>query len=152
MLKTKCPVEDRLGLHIFVIFLALEIIYLWIFISLFPALAARIRVNRIRILNANLKYRRHKQSSVSTGTVFIPFKARWMVPLNCNHVAQELWMVAATYGFVSAFGQNIALIPTLTTGTQIEHSCTFNCTMYNVRACIIGMKIVLRFGYFQNDR
>ncbi len=25
-------------------------------------------------------------------------------------------MVAATYGFVSAFGQNIALIPTLTTG------------------------------------
>ena len=28
-------------------------------------------------------------------------------------------MVAATYGFVSAFGQNIALIPTLTTGMQI---------------------------------
>ena len=27
-------------------------------------------------------------------------------------------MVAATYGFVSAFGQNIALIPTLTTGIQ----------------------------------
>ena len=27
-------------------------------------------------------------------------------------------MVAATYGFVSAFGQNIALIPTLTTGMR----------------------------------
>ena len=27
-------------------------------------------------------------------------------------------MVAATYGFVSAFGQNIALIPTLTTGMK----------------------------------
>ncbi len=26
--------EDRLGLHIFVVFLAVEIIYLWIFISL----------------------------------------------------------------------------------------------------------------------
>ncbi len=39
-------------------------------------------------------------------------------------------MVAATYGFVSAFGQNIALIPTLTTGTQMENACTFNCTMY----------------------
>ena len=35
-----------------------------------------------------------------------------MIPYN----SQELWMVAATYGFVSAFGQNIALIPTLTTG------------------------------------
>ena len=34
------------------------------------------------------------------------------------HFAQELWMVAATYGFVSAFGQNIALIPTLTTGMK----------------------------------
>ena len=33
-------------------------------------------------------------------------------------VLQELWMVAATYGFVSAFGQNIALIPTLTTGMR----------------------------------
>jgi hypothetical protein len=32
-------------------------------------------------------------------------------------------MVAATYGFVSAFGQNIALIPTLTTGRpDILHS------------------------------
>ena len=32
-----------------------------------------------------------------------------------NH---SLWMVAATYGFVSAFGQNIALIPTLTTAMK----------------------------------
>ena len=31
---------------------------------------------------------------------------------------QDLWMVAATYGFVSAFGQNIALIPTLTTSMK----------------------------------
>ena len=31
-------------------------------------------------------------------------------------INKELWMVAATYGFVSAFGQNIALISTLTTG------------------------------------
>jgi len=31
---------------------------------------------------------------------------------------KELWMVAATYGFVSAFGQNIALIPTLTTAMK----------------------------------
>ena len=30
----------------------------------------------------------------------------------------QLWMVAATFGFVSAFGQNIALIPTLTTGMK----------------------------------
>ena len=30
----------------------------------------------------------------------------------------KLWMVAATYGFVSALGQNIALIPTLTTGMK----------------------------------
>ena len=30
----------------------------------------------------------------------------------------ELWMVAATYGFVSAFGQNIALVPTLTTAME----------------------------------
>jgi hypothetical protein len=28
MLKTKCSVDDRLGLHIFVIFFALDIIYL----------------------------------------------------------------------------------------------------------------------------
>ena len=33
-------------------------------------------------------------------------------------ISQQLWMVAATYGFVSAFGQNIALIPTLTTGMK----------------------------------
>lgn len=33
-------------------------------------------------------------------------------------IEKELWMVAATYGFVSAFGQNIALIPTLTTGMK----------------------------------
>jgi len=33
-------------------------------------------------------------------------------------ISKELWMVAATYGFVSAFGQNIALIPTLTTGMK----------------------------------
>merc|ERR1719225_1411455 len=30
----------------------------------------------------------------------------------------KLWMVAATYGFISAFGQNIALIPTLTTAMK----------------------------------
>ena len=35
-----------------------------------------------------------------------------------QYISQELWMVAATYGFVSAFGQNIALIPTLTTGMK----------------------------------
>ena len=33
-------------------------------------------------------------------------------------INQELWMVAATYGFVAAFGQNIALIPTLTTAMR----------------------------------
>merc|ERR1719225_203214 len=33
-------------------------------------------------------------------------------------INKDLWMVAATYGFVSAFGQNIALIPTLTTGMK----------------------------------
>eukprot|EP00096_Caligus_rogercresseyi_P010593 TRINITY_DN3921_c0_g1_i1.p1 TRINITY_DN3921_c0_g1~~TRINITY_DN3921_c0_g1_i1.p1 ORF type:complete len:515 (-),score=134.49 TRINITY_DN3921_c0_g1_i1:75-1619(-) len=33
-------------------------------------------------------------------------------------IKQELWMVAATYGFVSAFGQNIALIPTLTSAMK----------------------------------
>ena len=33
-------------------------------------------------------------------------------------IDKELWMVAATYGFISAFGQNIALIPTLTTGMR----------------------------------
>merc|ERR1712214_181162 len=33
-------------------------------------------------------------------------------------INKELWMVAATYGFVSAFGQNIALIPTLTTAMK----------------------------------
>jgi len=33
-------------------------------------------------------------------------------------INKSLWMVAATYGFVSAFGQNIALIPTLTTGMK----------------------------------
>jgi len=33
-------------------------------------------------------------------------------------INRELWMVAATYGFVAAFGQNIALIPTLTTAMR----------------------------------
>ena len=33
-------------------------------------------------------------------------------------IDKELWMVAGTYGFISAFGQNIALIPTLTTGMR----------------------------------
>ncbi|XP_040574922.1 apicoplast pyruvate carrier 1 [Lepeophtheirus salmonis] len=33
-------------------------------------------------------------------------------------INKELWMVAATYGFVSAFGQNIALIPTLTSAMK----------------------------------
>merc|ERR1712061_93635 len=33
-------------------------------------------------------------------------------------INKELWMVAATYGFISAFGQNIALIPTLTTAMK----------------------------------
>ena len=33
-------------------------------------------------------------------------------------INKELWMVAGTYGFISAFGQNIALIPTLTTGMR----------------------------------
>merc|ERR1712241_324974 len=33
-------------------------------------------------------------------------------------INKQLWMVAATYGFVSAFGQNIALIPTLTTAMK----------------------------------
>lgn len=33
-------------------------------------------------------------------------------------LSKDLWMVAATYGFVSAFGQNIALIPTLTTAMK----------------------------------
>merc|ERR1712179_469215 len=31
-------------------------------------------------------------------------------------INKDLWMVAAMYGFVSEVGQNIALIPTLTTG------------------------------------
>ena len=33
-------------------------------------------------------------------------------------IDKELWMVAGSYGFISAFGQNIALIPTLTTGMR----------------------------------
>ena len=40
------------------------------------------------------------------------------MPIMTILTLQELWMVAATYGFVSAFGQNIALIPTLTTGMK----------------------------------
>ena len=40
------------------------------------------------------------------------------MPIMIVLTGQELWMVAATYGFVSAFGQNIALIPTLTTGMK----------------------------------
>jgi len=32
------------------------------------------------------------------------------------HYSGELWKVALTYGFVSAFGQGIALIPTMTIG------------------------------------
>ena len=40
------------------------------------------------------------------------------LPIMIILTGQELWMVAATYGFVSAFGQNIALIPTLTTGMK----------------------------------
>ena len=31
-------------------------------------------------------------------------------------INEKLWMVATTFGFVSALGQNIALIPTMTTG------------------------------------
>ena len=41
-----------------------------------------------------------------------------VMPMIIVLTCQELWMVAATYGFVSAFGQNIALIPTLTTGMK----------------------------------
>ena len=41
-----------------------------------------------------------------------------LLPIMIALPRQELWMVAATYGFVSAFGQNIALIPTLTTGMK----------------------------------
>ena len=41
-----------------------------------------------------------------------------LTPIMIVLTGQELWMVAATYGFVSAFGQNIALIPTLTTGMK----------------------------------
>ena len=42
----------------------------------------------------------------------------FLMPIMTVLTGQELWMVAATYGFVSAFGQNIALIPTLTTGMK----------------------------------
>ncbi|XP_040574166.1 apicoplast pyruvate carrier 1 [Lepeophtheirus salmonis] len=33
-------------------------------------------------------------------------------------IQKELWMVAATYGFISSLGQNLALIPTITTAMK----------------------------------
>ena len=48
-------------------------------------------------------------------------------------LSKDLWMVAATYGFVSAFGQNIALIPTLTTAMKWfpnrKGKCIESCTV-----------------------
>ena len=48
-------------------------------------------------------------------------------------LSKDLWMVAATYGFVSAFGQNIALIPTLTTAMKWfpnrKGKCIERCTV-----------------------
>jgi len=52
-----------------------------------------------------------KASMISGSVIFSAGCALTYITIN-----KELWMVAATYGFVSAFGQNIALIPTLTTG------------------------------------
>ena len=52
-----------------------------------------------------------KASMVAGSIIFSAGCALTYITIN-----KELWMVAATYGFVSAFGQNIALIPTLTTG------------------------------------
>jgi len=54
-----------------------------------------------------------KASMVSGSILFSAGCALTYITIN-----KELWMVAATYGFVSAFGQNIALIPTLTTGMK----------------------------------
>lgn len=54
-----------------------------------------------------------KASMVSGSIIFSAGCALTYITIN-----KELWMVAATYGFVSAFGQNIALIPTLTTGMK----------------------------------
>ena len=63
-------------------------------------------------------------------------------------LSKDLWMVAATYGFVSAFGQNIALIPTLTTamkwfpnrkGKCIEiYDTIFECSQFLALICIFG--------------
>jgi len=54
-----------------------------------------------------------KASMVAGSIIFSTGCALTYITIN-----KELWMVAATYGFVSAFGQNIALIPTLTTGMK----------------------------------
>jgi len=54
-----------------------------------------------------------KASMVLGSSIFSAGCALTYITIN-----KELWMVAATYGFVSAFGQNIALIPTLTTGMK----------------------------------
>jgi len=51
-----------------------------------------------------------KAAMVSGSAIFSAGCALTYITIN-----KKLWMVAATYGFVSAFGQNIALIPTLTT-------------------------------------
>ena len=63
-------------------------------------------------------------------------------------LSKDLWMVAATYGFVSAFGQNIALIPTLTTamkwfpnrkGKFMEsYGTIFKCSQFLTLICIFG--------------
>ena len=63
-------------------------------------------------------------------------------------LSKDLWMVAATYGFVSAFGQNIALIPTLTTamkwfpnrkGKFIQsYDTIFECSQFLALTCIFG--------------
>ena len=45
-------------------------------------------------------------------------------------LSKDLWMVAATYGFVSAFGQNIALIPTLTTAMKWFPNRKGKCILY----------------------
>jgi len=54
-----------------------------------------------------------KMAMTAGATIFSSGCALTYITIN-----KDLWMVAATYGFVAAFGQNIALIPTLTTAMK----------------------------------
>ncbi|CAB4070479.1 unnamed protein product [Lepeophtheirus salmonis] len=80
-------------------------------------------------------YMRQNGSPNITSADFVTVQSTWGLVISCPWLLElflfslgcalttitinkELWMVAATYGFVSAFGQNIALIPTLTSAMK----------------------------------